>query len=252
MRKNVKKLAVVFLAVCLCMTALVGCKAKTDPDLWVENPSGVAAEDLTLSDEQMVAALTELARRTENQMLAVDPHAKVEFRVAEDGSCGFYAAGTEEDGTVSEEMEEISTAESVKAFFDSYYEAGFFDAEGNLLGFPEEVPDDELAQEQPDTDIQEILLNYVIDMLVDDEQCVIAFFTGHAVLRNHRALNRSVFRLCVHPLQLGYPKTFHRGICPAQHFSNALCLRDAASELDRFLHIIKTLQDSFVNFDLLL
>jgi hypothetical protein len=157
MRKNVKKLAVVFLAVCLCMTALVGCKAKTDPDLWVENPSGVAAEDLTLSDEQMVAALTELARRTENQMLAVDPHAKVEFRVAEDGSCGFYAAGTEEDGTVSEEMEEISTAESVKAFFDSYYEAGFFDAEGNLLGFPEEVPDDELAQEQPDTDIQEIL-----------------------------------------------------------------------------------------------
>ena len=142
MRKNVKKLAVVFLAVCLCMTALVGCKAKTDPDLWVENPSGVAAEDLTLS---------------ENQMLAVDPHAKVEFRVAEDGSCGFYAAGTEEDGTVSEEMEEISTAESVKAFFDSYYEAGFFDAEGNLLGFPEEVPDDELAQEQPDTDIQEIL-----------------------------------------------------------------------------------------------
>ena len=58
---------------------------------------------------------------------------------------------------MSEEMEEISTAESVKAFFDSYYEAGFFDAEGNLLGFPEEVPDDELAQEQPDTDIQEIL-----------------------------------------------------------------------------------------------
>lgn len=29
--------------------------------------------------------------------------------------------------------------------------------EGNLLGFPEEVPEDELAQEQPDTDIQEIL-----------------------------------------------------------------------------------------------
>ncbi|MFR1478055.1 MAG: hypothetical protein ACLSB9_21435 [Hydrogeniiclostridium mannosilyticum] len=54
-------------------------------------------------------------------------------------------------------MEEISTAESVKAFFDSYYEAGFFDVEGNLLGFPEEVPEDELAQEQPDTDIQEIL-----------------------------------------------------------------------------------------------
>ncbi len=157
MRKNVKKLAVVFLAVCLCVTVLVGCKAKTDPDLWVENPSGVAAEDLTLSDEQMVAALEELARRTENQMLAVDPHAKVEFRVAEDGSCGFYAAGTEEDGTVAEEMEEISTAESVKAFFDSYYEAGFFDAAGNLLGFPEEVPEDGLAQEQPDTDVQEII-----------------------------------------------------------------------------------------------
>ena len=81
----------------------------------------------------MVGALTELARRTENQMLAVDPHAKVEFRVAEDGSCGFYAAGTEEDGTVAEEMEEISTAESVKAFFDSYYEAGFFDVEGNQM-----------------------------------------------------------------------------------------------------------------------
>lgn len=97
MKKNMKKFAVVFVAVCLCMTALVGCKAKTDPDLWVENPSGVAAEDLTLSDEQMVAALEELARRTENQMLAVDPHAKVEFRVAEDGSCGFYAAGTEEE-----------------------------------------------------------------------------------------------------------------------------------------------------------
>ena len=157
MKKNMKKFAVVFVAVCLCMTALVGCKAKTDPDLWVENPSGVAAEDLTLSDEQMVAALEELARRTENQMLAVDPHAKVEFRVAEDGSCGFYAAGTEEDGTVAEEMEEISTAESVKAFFDSYYEAGFFDVEGNLLGFPEEVPEDELAQEQPDADVQEII-----------------------------------------------------------------------------------------------
>lgn len=46
---------------------------------------------------------------------------------------------------------------TAKAFFDSYYEAGFFDVEGNLLGFPEEVPEDELAQEQPDTDIQEIL-----------------------------------------------------------------------------------------------
>ena len=80
MRKNVKKLAVVFLAVCLCMTALVGCKAKTDPDLWVENPSGVAAEDLTLSDEQMVAALTELARRTENQMLAVEHQMRVKGR----------------------------------------------------------------------------------------------------------------------------------------------------------------------------
>ena len=61
------------------------------------------------------------------------------------------------DGTVAEEMEEISTAESVKAFFDSYYEAGFFDVEGNLLGFPEEVPEDELAQEQPDADVQEII-----------------------------------------------------------------------------------------------
>ena len=157
MRKNVKKLAVVFLSVCLCVTALVGCKAKTDPDLWVENPSGVATEDLALSDEQMVAALTELARRTENQMLAVDPHAKVEFRVSEDGSCGFYAAGTEEDGTVVEEMEEISKADSVKALFDSYYEAGFFDTEGNLLGFPEEVPEDELAQEQPEINVQEII-----------------------------------------------------------------------------------------------
>ena len=31
MRKNVKKLAVVFLAVCLCMTALVGCKGQDRP-----------------------------------------------------------------------------------------------------------------------------------------------------------------------------------------------------------------------------
>ena len=157
MKKHVKRVAAVVLAACLCVTVLVGCKAKTDPDIQVENPSGVAAEDLTLSDEQMVGALTELARRTENQMLAVDPHAKVEFRVAEDGSCGFYAAGTEEDGTVVEEMEEISKADSVKALFDSYYEAGFFDTEGNLLGFPEEVPEDELAQEQPDADVQEII-----------------------------------------------------------------------------------------------
>lgn len=157
MCKNVKKLTAAFLAVCLCVMMLAGCKAKTEPDLWVENPSGVAAEDLTLSEEQMVAALTELARRTENQMLAVDPHAKVEFRVADDGSCGFYALGTEEDGTVAEEMEEISTAESVKAFFDSYYEAGFFDTEGNLLGFPEEVPEDDLAQERPEMDVDSIL-----------------------------------------------------------------------------------------------
>lgn len=159
MKKCMKILAAV-LAVCLCAAMLTACKSSgisASSEVKTENPSGVAAEELTLTDEQMIAALTELARRTENQMLATDPHAKVEFRVAEDGTCGFYAAGTDDDGTVTQEMEEISTGESVRAFFSSYYNAGFFDAEGNLLGFPEEVPQEDMPQEsEPVVDGQTI------------------------------------------------------------------------------------------------
>lgn len=159
--KNCKKIFAAVLAVCLCAVLLTACsKAPANSEVITGNPSGVAAEELTLTDEQMIAALTELARRTENQMLAVDPHAKVEFRVAEDGTCGFYAAGTDDDGTVTQEMEEISTGESVQAFFTSYYNAGFFDADGDLLGFPEEVPQEDMPQEsEPVVDGQTIREN---------------------------------------------------------------------------------------------
>ena len=98
----------------------------------------------------MVAALTELARRTENQMLATDPYAKVEFRIEDDGSCGFYMAGTNEDGSFTEEMEEASSAASVRELFASYYNVGFFDTQGNVLGFPDEVAAENYAQEPED------------------------------------------------------------------------------------------------------
>ena len=91
----------------------------------------------------------------------------------------------------------------------SYYEAGFFDVEGNLLGFPEEVPEDELAQEQPDTDIQEILDSTEIEG-GDGEMA--GFPARDASLRTRKPMSPRAMR----PLRIARrwnppPKTTNRG-----------------------------------------
>ena len=144
--KKVIRVVAMAMACILCAVSAAGCGAASDT---VEsNPQSDAVinlmDEVKLTDEEMVECLVDLGDRIKAKMLETDPNADVAFVVNEDGSCGYWAAGTQDDGSVSE-LSEINHASSVRVFFEAYLNAGFFDVEGNILGGFEETAEADAA-----------------------------------------------------------------------------------------------------------
>ena len=163
MQKILMILTTGLLAVGLLMT---GCSAKQeDPDA-----APITVEDTALDDSQMEDSLRALAARMQDQLRANDAEAKVELIVNDDGSCkvAIFSNGTDSD------VEEYS---SVKDCFASYLEAGFFDSEGNVRGFSDEIPevDTSVADEEA---AQSAALGIIEGTPVQNENNMAAGFPG--------------------------------------------------------------------------
>lgn len=142
--KEGKKRIVVIAVACACALGTLG--VVNHEAIYHAFGAGAPAqvEVVKLTNAQMEDSLKEIARRLENSMRETDANARVEFKVNEDGSCEFVGSGTDDSG-VFHDGEIINSGKSVKQFFELYYENGFFDADGNVQGFPDEVPEEELA-----------------------------------------------------------------------------------------------------------
>lgn len=149
--KKIAALLVVVLT--LLLTACGGNTVESEP------ASVDLMEQVQLTENEMKGSLVELARRMENQMRVSDPNAKARFYVDENGRCSILVTESGEDGVVYEDTE-ISAADTVQDFFALYLEYGFLDAQGNVAGFPDEVPEDKLAklQENSETPTPDMIL----------------------------------------------------------------------------------------------
>ena len=137
--KYIKRFAALFMCILLVLS-FAACGNKGD--------AGSDALTTELTTAEMEESLKVLARRLENQLRANDPYAEVEFRVEEDGTCAFWVAGTDDNGEVQEKTR-LDTGEnnqSVEDMFMTYMAAGFLNASGEVTGFPDEIPEDQLAQ----------------------------------------------------------------------------------------------------------
>ena len=141
--------------------------------------AGSNATSTQLTETEMKASLTELARRLENQMRATDPYAKVEFRVEDDGTCAFWVAGTDENGEVQEmsKLDAGDAGKDVKTMFNTYMSAGFLNAQGEVTGFPDEIPEDQLAKEDDAPD-QNTAQSIIENNPLSGEDTQIAGFPG--------------------------------------------------------------------------
>lgn len=135
--KKIAALLVVVLA--LLLTACGGNPVESEP------ASVDLMEQVQLTENEMKDSLMELARRMENQMRVSDPNAKARFRLDGDGRCSILVTESG-DGEIVYEDTEISAADSVRDFFALYLEYGFLDVQGNVMGFPDEVPEEKLAK----------------------------------------------------------------------------------------------------------
>jgi len=138
-----KRVIALLLFAVMCLS-LTGCTILKRPAKEEIVNVETAEEAVKLTDDEIVDALTEFARRYENQMLATDPYAEIKFIVHEDGSCGIYAKGLHDDGTVNEELETIKECATPREMFMNYYYAGFIDSDGDPIGLPDEIPEEEL------------------------------------------------------------------------------------------------------------
>lgn len=86
-------------------------------------------EQVQLDDAEMKDALVELTERLQAQMRISDPEAKAELKVSEEGNCVVVIT---QNGTESES----ASAKSIRELFAAYFEAGFFDVNGEVRGFP--------------------------------------------------------------------------------------------------------------------
>lgn len=141
--------------------------------------AGSNATSTQLTETEMEASLTELARRLENQMRATDPYAKVEFRVEDDGTCAFWVAGTDDNGEVQEmsKLDAGDAGKDVKTMFNTYMSAGFLNAQGEVTGFPDEIPEDQLAKEDDAPD-QNTAQSIIENNPLSGEDTQIAGFPG--------------------------------------------------------------------------
>lgn len=163
MRKTLIILTTGLLAVGLLMT---GCSAKQeDPDA-----APITVEDTALEDSQMEDSLRALAARMQDQLRANDAEAKVELVVNDDGSCkvAIFSNGIDSD------VEEYS---SVKNCFASYLEAGFFDSEGNVRGFSDEIPEVDTSAADEEA-AQSAALEIIAGTPVQNEDNMAAGFPG--------------------------------------------------------------------------
>lgn len=136
--KYIKRFAALFMCILL-VFSFAACGSEGNPE------SDVPTTELTAAE--MEESLKELARRLENQLRANDPYAEVEFRVEEDGTCAFWVAGTDDNGDVQEKtrLDSGETNQSVEEMFTTYMAAGFLNAAGEVTGFPDEIPEEQLA-----------------------------------------------------------------------------------------------------------
>lgn len=138
---------------------------KDDPDAKV-----VTVEDTSLDNAAMEEALKALAARMQNQLRANDATSTVKLVENEDGSCKIeiYSNGVDSD---------VETYPSIEDCFASYLEAGFFDSEGNVRGFSEQIPDADTTAEDEEA-AESAALEVIAGTPMQNEDNLAAGFPG--------------------------------------------------------------------------
>lgn len=90
-----------------------------------------AMELVTLSDDEMLTSVQNVAKALQESINKTDDTAKVSVEVDQDGKCILYASGRDEKGNATA-RQELCKADSVKAMFEIFYNNNWLDSSGNV------------------------------------------------------------------------------------------------------------------------
>lgn len=124
-----KKVMVIMASAVAALMLMAGCAGATTSSSEVTYSS--AMELVTLSDDEMLTSVQNVAKALQENINKTDDTAKVSVEVDQDGKCILYAFGRDEKGNATA-RQELCKADSVKAMFEIFYNNNWLDSSGNV------------------------------------------------------------------------------------------------------------------------
>lgn len=124
-----KKVMAVMASAVVALMLMAGCASATATGSEVTYSS--AMELVTLSDDEMLTLIQNVAKALQENINKTDDTAKVSIEVEDDGKCILYASGRDENGNATV-RQELCKADSVKAMFEIFYNNNWLDSSGNV------------------------------------------------------------------------------------------------------------------------
>lgn len=124
-----KKVMVIMASAVAALMLMAGCAGATASSSEVTYSS--AMELVTLSDDEMLTSVQNVAKTLQESINKTDDTAKVSVEVDQDGKCILYASGRDEKGNATA-RQELCKADSVKAMFEIFYNNNWLDSSGNV------------------------------------------------------------------------------------------------------------------------
>lgn len=124
-----KKVMAVMASAVVALMLMAGCASATATGSEVTYSS--AMELVTLSDDEMLTSVQNVAKALQENINKTDETAKVDVEVDKNGKCIVYASGRDENGNATT-RQELCKADTIKDMFEIFYDNDWVDSNGNV------------------------------------------------------------------------------------------------------------------------